>query len=59
MKIRAAIASSVLLTSFLTVVVPNTVNAAAKQKALKNKKGTVEITFNNYVINKGVSNSMF
>jgi outer membrane lipoprotein-sorting protein len=32
---------------------------AAKQKALKNKKGTVEITFNNYVINKGVSNSMF
>ena len=32
MKIRAAIASSVLLTSFLTVVVPNTVNAAAKQK---------------------------
>ena len=34
-------------------------DAAAKQKALKNKKGTVEITFNNYVINKGVSNSMF
>jgi hypothetical protein len=32
---------------------------AAKQKALKNKKGTVEITFNNYVINKGVSNAMF
>lgn len=32
---------------------------AAKQKALKNKKGTVEITFNNYVINKGVPNSMF
>ena len=32
MKIRAVIASSVLLTSFLTVVVPNTVNAAAKQK---------------------------
>jgi hypothetical protein len=32
---------------------------AAKQKALKNKKGTVEITFNNYIINKGVSNSMF
>jgi len=34
-------------------------DAAAKQKALKNKKGTVEITFNNYIINKGVSNSMF
>ena len=34
-------------------------DAAAKKKALKNKKGTVEITFNNYVINKGVSNSMF
>lgn len=32
---------------------------AAKQKALKNKKGTVEITFNNYIINKGVSNSIF
>ena len=32
MKIRAVIASSVLLTGFLTVVVPNTVNAAAKQK---------------------------
>lgn len=32
---------------------------AAKQKALKNKKGTVEITFNNYVINKGVSSTMF
>ena len=32
---------------------------AAKQKALKTKKGTVEITFNNYVINKGVSNAMF
>lgn len=32
---------------------------SAKQKALKNKKGTVEITFNNYVINKGVSNSIF
>jgi outer membrane lipoprotein-sorting protein len=34
-------------------------DAVAKQKALKNKKGTVEITFNNYIINKGVSNSMF
>ena len=34
-------------------------DATAKQKAFKNKKGTVEITFNNYTINKGVSNSMF
>ena len=32
MKIRGLIASSVLLTGLLTVVVPNTVNAAAKQK---------------------------
>jgi outer membrane lipoprotein-sorting protein len=32
---------------------------AAKQKALKNKKGTIEITYNNYVINKGVPNSIF
>lgn len=32
---------------------------AAKQKALKQKKGTIEITYANYVINKGVSNSMF
>jgi hypothetical protein len=31
MKIRALLASSVVLTGFLTVVVPNTVNAAAKQ----------------------------
>ncbi len=31
MKIRALLASSVVLTAFLTVVVPNTVNAAAKQ----------------------------
>ncbi len=32
---------------------------AAKQKALRQKKGTIEITYANYVINKGVSNSMF
>jgi outer membrane lipoprotein-sorting protein len=32
---------------------------AAKQKALKQKKGTIEITYANYIINKGVSNSMF
>ncbi len=31
----------------------------AKQKALKQKKGTIEITYANYIINKGVSNSMF
>jgi len=31
MKIRALLVSSVVLTGFLTVVVPNTVNAAAKQ----------------------------
>ena len=34
-------------------------DAAAKQKALKNKKGTIEITYRNYVINKGVHNNMF
>ncbi len=32
---------------------------AAKQKAIKNKKGTIEITYNNYIINKGVPNSNF
>jgi outer membrane lipoprotein-sorting protein len=32
---------------------------AAKQKLLKNKKGTIEITYNNYLINKGVPNSIF
>jgi hypothetical protein len=32
---------------------------AAKRKALKQKKGTIEITYTNYVINQGVSNSMF
>ena len=31
----------------------------AKQKALKNKKGTIEITYKNYSINKGVPNSIF
>jgi outer membrane lipoprotein-sorting protein len=34
-------------------------DAAAKQKALKNKKGTIEITYRNYIINKGVPNNMF
>ncbi len=33
--------------------------AVAKQKALRSKKGTIEITYSNYVINKGVSNAMF
>lgn len=32
---------------------------AAKQKVLKQKKGTIEITYASYVINQGVSNSMF
>lgn len=31
----------------------------AKQKAMKNKKGTIEITYSNYVINQGVSSTMF
>jgi len=31
----------------------------AKKKALKQKKGTIEITYANYVINQGVSNAMF
>lgn len=31
----------------------------AKQKALKQKKGTIEITYAGYVINQGVPNSMF
>jgi outer membrane lipoprotein-sorting protein len=31
----------------------------AKKRALKNKKGTIEITYRNYIINKGVSNTMF
>jgi outer membrane lipoprotein-sorting protein len=34
-------------------------DAAAKQKLLKNKKGTVEITYTNYVINDGASSRMF
>jgi len=32
---------------------------ASKQKVLKQKKGTIEITYTNYVINQGVSSSMF
>ncbi len=32
---------------------------AAKKKILKNKKGTVEITYNNYIINKGIPNTIF
>jgi outer membrane lipoprotein-sorting protein len=32
---------------------------AAKQKALKNKKGTIEITYSKYTINKGVPNNIF
>lgn len=31
----------------------------SKKKALKQKKGTIEITYANYVINQGVSNAMF
>ncbi len=31
----------------------------SKQKALKNKKGKIEIKYTNYIINKGVSNTMF
>jgi outer membrane lipoprotein-sorting protein len=31
----------------------------AKQKALKNKKGTIEITYSKYTINKGVPNNIF
>ncbi len=31
----------------------------SKQKALKNKKGKIEIKYTNYTINKGVSNTMF
>jgi hypothetical protein len=32
---------------------------ATKQKALKNKKGTIEIKYTNYIINKGVPSSIF
>ncbi|NBT07316.1 MAG: hypothetical protein EB092_05525 [Chitinophagia bacterium] len=31
----------------------------AKQKALKNKKGTIEITYSKYTINKGIPNNIF
>ena len=31
----------------------------AKQKALKNKKGTIEISYSKYTINKGVPNNIF
>jgi hypothetical protein len=34
-------------------------DAAAKQKMVKNKKGSIEITYHSYIINKGVSNAMF
>jgi len=32
---------------------------ASKQKSLKNKKGTIEITYSKYTINKGVPTSVF
>jgi outer membrane lipoprotein-sorting protein len=32
---------------------------ASKQKSLKNKKGTIEITYSKYTINKGVPTSFF
>jgi len=31
----------------------------AKQKALKNKKGTIEITYSKYTINQGIPNNIF
>jgi len=31
----------------------------AKQKTLKNKKGTIEITYSKYTINKGIPNNIF
>ena len=31
----------------------------SKQKAMKNKKGTIEIAYSSYIINKGVSSSLF
>jgi len=34
-------------------------NPAAKQKALKNKKGTIEIKYSNYIINKGIPDNIF
>jgi outer membrane lipoprotein-sorting protein len=32
---------------------------ASKQKMLKNKKGTIEITYNKYTINKGIPDNIF
>ena len=32
---------------------------SAKQKALKNKKGTIEITYSKYTINQGIPNNIF
>ena len=32
---------------------------AAKKKALQNKKGSIEITYSKYTINKGIANSIF
>jgi len=34
-------------------------DAKDKQKAIKNKKGRIEITYSNYTINRGVSSTMF
>jgi outer membrane lipoprotein-sorting protein len=34
-------------------------DAKDKQKAIKNKKGKIEITYSNYTINRGVSSTMF
>ena len=31
----------------------------AKQRTLKNKKGTIEITYSKYIINKGIPNNIF
>jgi outer membrane lipoprotein-sorting protein len=30
-----------------------------KERTLKNKKGRVEITYTNYIINKGISDKIF
>lgn len=32
---------------------------AAKQKLLKNKRGTIEITYANYILNKGIAKNIF
>lgn len=32
---------------------------SAKQRALKNKKGTIEITYANYILNKGIAKNIF